>query len=73
MHALLGIMATAPTEPDPSIVTPGLLGLALVLGLGAAVGFLYRSMNRQLKRVDFPEPPEAAPRGPGSDEHQPEQ
>ena len=73
MHALLGMMATAPTEPDPSIVTPGLLGLALVLALGAAVGLLYRSMNRQLKRVDFPEPHEAAEQEPGSDERKPEQ
>lgn len=50
------MLATAPVEPDPSIVTPGLLGLVMVLALGLAIVFLYKSMNRQLKRVDFPEP-----------------
>lgn len=61
MEPLLGklaaLAAQAPQEPDPGIVTPGLLGLVLVLMLGVAIVFLYRSMNRQLKRVNLPEPP----------------
>lgn len=60
MQALVEVFVraatTAPVEPDPEIVTPGMLGLAMILALGIAVVFLYKSMNRQLKRVDFPEP-----------------
>lgn len=66
MASLLGMATTPPVEPDPSIVTPGLLGLVLVLALGLVVVFLYKSMNSQLRRVDFPEPTE------GADEHESE-
>jgi hypothetical protein len=38
---------------DPNKVTPGLLGFLVVLGLGLATWVLLRSMNRQLKKVDF--------------------
>lgn len=55
MEALLGTATTPPVEPDPAIVTPGLFGLVMILLLGLVVVFLYKSMNRQLKRVDFPE------------------
>ena len=34
-------------------VTPGLLGLGVVVALGVALWLLIRSMNRQLRRVDF--------------------
>jgi hypothetical protein len=34
-------------------VTPGLLGLGVVVALGIALWLLVRSMNRQLRRVDF--------------------
>lgn len=34
-------------------VTPGLLGLGVVVALGVALWLLVRSMNRQLRRVDF--------------------
>lgn len=37
-------------------VGPGLIGLAVILGLLVAVFFLWRSMNKQLKRVDFDQP-----------------
>lgn len=58
--ALLVVAQTTPVEPDPSLVTPGLLGLVMVLALGAAIVVLFRSMNKQIKRVDFPEPDEGA-------------
>jgi len=45
--------APGPVEPDPALVTPGLLGLAILLALGVAVAFLYRSMRTQLRRVGF--------------------
>jgi len=40
---------------DPSQVKPGWLGLVVVLGIAVAVVVLWRSMNRQLKKVDFDE------------------
>ncbi|MEZ5185329.1 MAG: hypothetical protein R2720_06265 [Candidatus Nanopelagicales bacterium] len=42
--------------PDPSIVGPGMLGFVVFLGLIVAAVFLFRSLNKQIKRVDFPEP-----------------
>jgi hypothetical protein len=43
-------------------VTPGLLGFAVVVLLGLATWFLMRSMNNQLKKVNFEETkPEAKP------------
>jgi hypothetical protein len=36
-------------------VTPGLLGFLVVAGLGVAVYFLFRSLNKQLKKIS-PDP-----------------
>lgn len=55
MSALMGVLAQATTEPDPSIVTPGMLGLGLTLALGIALLLLFRSLKRQLNRIDIPE------------------
>ena len=38
---------------DPSKVKPGWLALVIVLLMCAATFLLWRSMNRQLKKVDF--------------------
>ncbi len=38
-----------------SQVTPGLLGFLVVAGMGVAVFFLFRSMNKQLKKIS-PDP-----------------
>ena len=38
-------------------VTPGVLGFLVVAGIGLALWFLLRSMNKQLKKI--PPPPEA--------------
>lgn len=48
---------------DPSLVTPGLLGLAAFLFLVVAVALLYRSLRHQLKKVN-PDLPEEPPREP---------
>ena len=40
---------------EESKVTPGLLGFCVVALLGIATWLLLRSMNRQLRRVDFEE------------------
>ena len=54
-----------PEEPpiDPSRVTPGLLGLVSFLFLVVAVVLLYRSMRKQMKKVD-----PALTQGPGDRE-----
>ena len=54
-----------PEEPpiDPSLVTPGLLGLISFVFLVIAIVLLYRSMRKQIARVD-PNLPE----GPGDAE-----
>ena len=61
LEAIAAIITQAPVEPDPEIVTPGALGLAIVVALGVAVYFLYRSLNRQLGKVDFPDGEPAPP------------
>ncbi|GAA0680895.1 hypothetical protein GCM10010193_38240 [Kitasatospora atroaurantiaca] len=44
---------------DETKVTPGLLGFIVFAALGVATWFLVKSMNKQFKRVDFVEEPEA--------------
>lgn len=46
---------------EESKVTPGLLGFLVVAALATATWFLLKSMNRQLKRVDFEESPRPVP------------
>jgi hypothetical protein len=36
-------------------VTPGILGFLVVAALGVATWFLIKSMNKQLKKIDFDE------------------
>ena len=38
---------------DPSKVKPGWLALVIILLMGLATYLLWRSMNRQLRKVDF--------------------
>jgi hypothetical protein len=40
---------------DPDRVAPGLLGFLVVAALGVATWFLIKSMNKQLKKIDFDE------------------
>jgi hypothetical protein len=49
-----GIAATA-QELNDDTVSPGLLGLGVVVALGVATWLLIRSMNRQLRKIDFDE------------------
>lgn len=59
MTAVPAADPSAPAEPvryvDPAIVGPGLIGFILFLALAVAVFFLWRSMNKQLNRIDFDE------------------
>jgi ABC-type nickel/cobalt efflux system permease component RcnA len=43
---------------DDSDVTPGTLGFLIVFVLGVATWLLMKSMNKQFKKVDFPQPEE---------------
>lgn len=45
---------------DPGQVKPGVLAFLIVAALGVATYFLIRSMNKQLKKINFEEEP---PRG----------
>ncbi|WP_035798381.1 MULTISPECIES: hypothetical protein [Kitasatospora] len=55
---LTHLAATAVLDNNDK-VTPGLLGFVVFAALGVATWFLLKSMNRQMKRVDFVEEPEA--------------
>ena len=54
----------SPTAPaiDPDRVSPGLLGFLAVAFLAGAVFVIWKSMNTQLKRVDFDESTTENPR-----------
>ncbi len=68
MSSILGLTTwlsqELPRELDDAIVRPGWLGLGMFLALVAACFFLFRSMLRQLKKVDFVEEPEERPATP---------
>ena len=51
---LLAVIEQAAQGADPDTVTPGWFGFAMLLGLGIAVYVLFRSMRKQLGRVDVP-------------------
>lgn len=46
---------------DPQIVGPGFIGFVIFVALAVAVFFLWRSMNRQLSRIDFEDPTDTRP------------
>ena len=48
-------------------VEPGLLGFLVVAGLGVALVFLLRSMNKQFRKIG-PPPEETEPEETGTDE-----
>jgi hypothetical protein len=52
---VLVTLLAASTQSVASQVTPGLLGFLVVAGMGVAVFFLFRSMNKQLKKIS-PDP-----------------
>jgi hypothetical protein len=48
-------LLAASSQSVASQVTPGLLGFLVVAGMAVAVFFLFRSMNKQLKKIS-PDP-----------------
>ncbi len=61
MNALVLAQAVLASAPDPADVKPGWLALVIVLLMGLATYLLWRSMNRQLDKVDFDEGSRPAP------------
>lgn len=45
------VLLAAEVAPDDSKVRPGAIAFALFIGLAVATFFLWRSMNKQLKKV----------------------
>ena len=45
--------AASDTSVPDSAIGPGLLGFLVVVALGLALVFLYRSLRNQLRRIDF--------------------
>jgi hypothetical protein len=71
MNALLlaQAMATRLAAVDPEDVKPGGLALVIVLLMGLATFLLWRSMNRQLKKVDFDDGSAPSKTGTGEQEN----
>jgi hypothetical protein len=62
-----------PRQLNDDIVRPGWIGFGVFIALAVASYFLFRSMNRHLKKVNFEEEPldgpvtdETAPKGDGT-------
>ena len=52
------MLSSSSTNSTMSNVEPGLLGFLVVAGIGVALVFLLRSMNKQFRKL--PPPPEEA-------------
>jgi hypothetical protein len=64
--AVLGDASPSPTptsnEPDASMVSPGWLGFIFLAFLCVAVFVIWKSMNKQFKKIDFDEAATERPR-----------
>jgi len=60
----LGVLAAAASSSSISNVEPGVLGFLVVAGMGVALVFLLRSMNKQFRKIT------PDPTAPGADEDQ---
>ena len=56
MTFLAAVLSSSSTNSTMSNVEPGLLGFLVVAGIGVALVFLLRSMNKQFRKL--PPPPE---------------
>jgi hypothetical protein len=66
-HAM--VVRAADRAPDPEDVKPGGLALVIVLLMILATYLLWRSMNRQLKKVDFDDGSASPKPGTGNQEN----
>jgi hypothetical protein len=60
-HDVVHLLPLAAKEVDTDKVTPGLLGFLVFALIGLAAWGLMKSMNKQMKKIDFEEAP-AVPR-----------
>ena len=58
-HTLVHLVPLA--KVDAEKVTPGVLGFIVFALIGLAVWGLMKSMNKQIKKVDFEEEPASGP------------
>ena len=58
MTLLAAVLSSSSNSSTLSNVEPGLLGFLVVAGIGVALIFLLRSMNKQFRKL--PPPPEEA-------------
>ncbi len=56
MTLLAAVLSSSPSSSTLNNVEPGLLGFLVVAGIGVALFFLLRSMNKQFRKL--PPPPE---------------
>jgi hypothetical protein len=52
---LAGVLSTSSTSSTLNDIEPGLLGFLVVAGIGVALVFLLRSMNKQFRKLPPPE------------------
>jgi hypothetical protein len=71
---LVIVMFAPMSEVDPNSVRPGWVALLIVVALGGATFLLWRSMGRQMKKIDFDPDAEArsTPDEPADPTHLPE-
>jgi hypothetical protein len=55
----LGVLAAAAASSAANDVEPGVLGFLVVAGIGVALVFLLRSMNKQFRKITPQPGPEA--------------
>ena len=55
-HAVLANTVLAKAKVNSNDVTPGVLGFLVVAGMGVALYFLLKSLNKQLRKI--PPPPD---------------
>ena len=53
---LAALAAAAASSSASNDVEPGVLGFLVVAAMGVALVFLLRSMNKQFRKIDAPEP-----------------
>jgi hypothetical protein len=52
---LASVLSTSSTNNTLNAIEPGLLGFLVVAGIGIALVFLLRSMNKQFRKLPPPE------------------
>jgi hypothetical protein len=62
---LAGVLAASTNNSTLNDVEPGLLGFLVVAGIGIALVFLLRSMNKQFRKLPPPEDPDEQDPGDG--------